>query len=328
MKFVDPKTHDPLETDQVGNLRPTNGSVTTVYRLDDGCYDFARHCLDSNELLHEREYYDKHYAGGDLEPLMSEAVVGEWSHWMTPWRRTLLSSLGDLSHKKILLLGNGETRREFYFAMAGADVVWTDLSLESVKQRKKQFEGSEIAAMRKGTIEFHAVEATHLPFPDDSFDIIYGAAFVHHLSATEQDTFFSEVQRCLRPNGICRFLDQAYSPMWRRLTEGVLLPLKKFSYWLNPRSPADVRADLQGGMRKEQFYDVMRKHGFREVLFEREWFFFRIVTRHYGKLVNFNPHAMAVATPLFKTVKWLDTALMDSAFMKNNGLMLIWGFTK
>jgi hypothetical protein len=72
----------------------------------------------------------------------------------------------------------------------------------------------------------------------------------------------------------------------------------------------------------------MTEHGFREMLFEREWFFFRIVTRHYGKLVNFNRHAMAVATPLFKAAKWLDTALMNSTFMKNNGLMLIWGFTK
>jgi ubiquinone/menaquinone biosynthesis C-methylase UbiE len=212
--------------------------------------------------------------------------------------------------------------------MAGADVVWTDLSLESVKRRKKQFESSEIAEKSRGTIEFHAVEATHLPFPDESFDIIYGAAFVHHLSLTEQDTFFREVRRCLRPNGICRFLDQAYSPMWRSLTDGVLLPLKRISYWLNPRSPADVRADREGGMRREQLYRVMRKHGFRELLFEREWFFFRIVTRHYGKLVNYNRHAMAVATPLFKAVKWLDASLMDSAFMKNNGLMLIWGFTK
>jgi hypothetical protein len=81
-------------------------------------------------------------------------------------------------------------------------------------------------------------------------------------------------------------------------------------------------------MQREQLYRVMTKHGFREMLFEREWFFFRIVTRHYGKFVSYNRHAMAVATPLFKAVKWLDASLMDSAFMKNNGLMLIWGFTK
>jgi len=326
--FIHPNTREKLDKDLAGNLVLKSGDDTIIFKNNDGCYDFASHCLDAIELHQEREYYDREYAQKELEALLPQDIKGEWSDWMTPWRATLLSSLGDLSQKKILLLGNGETTREFYFAMAGADVIWTDLSLESVKHRKKQFEKSRIAAMRCGSMEFHAVEASHLPFPDESFDIIYGAAFVHHLSMTELDMFFNEVHRCLKTNGLCRFIDQAYSPVWRNLSQTVLWPFKKFSYWTHPRSPADLRADREGGMRKENLYHLMMKHGFSEMLFEREWFCFRIVTRHYGMLVNYNRAAMILAKPLFKFVKWTDLCLMNSAFMQKNGLMLIWGFTK
>ena len=64
------------------------------------------------------------------------------------------------------------------------------------------------------------------------------------------------------------------------------------------------------------------------MLFKREWFFFRIVTRHYGKMFNYSSSAMRRARPLFRVMKWIDTLLARTSFMTCNGLMLVWGFKK
>lgn len=321
--FVHPYTKKVLEKDSMGNLFCIEGNRHDVFKCYDGCYDFS---LVDPKTGPERDYYDKEYSKKEPKALLPEDLKREWFDEMTPWRETLLRSLGDLSKKSILLVGNGETTREIYFAMAGANVIYTDLSLEAVKQRKKQVERSQFSRVGNGSIEFHAVDALHLPFPNDSFDIIYGAAFVHHLDDTNQ--FFEEVYRCLKINGICRFLDQAYSPVWRSLTQTVLRPLKMYSYWHNPRSPGDLRADVRGGYTKEDIRFLMKKHGFRDMLFKREWFFFRIVTRHYGKLFNYNRRAMVRAKPLFQFMKYIDTQLVNTEFMRKNSLALNWGFTK
>ena len=81
-------------------------------------------------------------------------------------------------------------------------------------------------------------------------------------------------------------------------------------------------------MRKEDLYRLMTEHGFSDMLFKREWFFFRIGTRHYGKYFNYDHAAMTLAKPLFKFVKWIDLCLVNAKFMRNNALMLIRGFTK
>ncbi len=75
-------------------------------------------------------------------------------------------------------------------------------------------------------------EAERLPFPDDSFDLIFGHAILHHLP--DLDAAFREFRRVLRPGGVLAFAGEpshhgdrlaawpkraamAVSPAWRRL---------------------------------------------------------------------------------------------------------------
>jgi SAM-dependent methyltransferase len=213
-----------------------------------------------------------------------------------------------------------------YFVYLGALVVYTDLSFETVKSVRDVFSRSDLNRPGTGAIEFHAVDAMHLPFPSCSFDIIYGSAFVHHLEDT--GPFFSEVHRCLRPNGFCRFFDQADSPLWDWLKRTVLRPAQLYSHWRYPRSPEDLNADSRGGFNKESLTRAMREHNFKELFFVRDWFLHAIVWRHFGKAVGWKTDAMRKAAILFRITKGFDNLFSGTTCMRQNRLMLIWGFTK
>jgi SAM-dependent methyltransferase len=81
-------------------------------------------------------------------------------------------------------------------------------------------------------VETAACEAAELPFDDDSFDLVFGHAVLHHLP--DLDAAFREFRRVLRPGGVIAFCGEpsrygdriatvpkrgarALSPMWRTL---------------------------------------------------------------------------------------------------------------
>jgi SAM-dependent methyltransferase len=82
------------------------------------------------------------------------------------------------------------------------------------------------------SVETAACEATELPFGDDSFDLVFGHAVLHHLP--DLDAAFREFRRVLRPGGVAAFCGEPsyygdrlaavpkrgawrLSPVWRAL---------------------------------------------------------------------------------------------------------------
>ena len=253
-------------------------------------------------------------------------VRRDWQNEWAPWSQILLTSLGELSGKRVLLLGNGSSCKELYFAQLGANVILTDLSIKAVMHMQREYQASELDRSGRGTVAFHAVDALHLPFPDKTFDIIYGAAFVHHLN--DMDAFLGEVYRCLKDGGICRFIDQADSPVWSALKCTILHPLRMYSHWRWPRSPEDQRNFLGGRFNRKALEAAQRHHQFSRLFFHKEWFFLRLSVRHYGLHVRWNHRAMERARLFFRMMKKLDQLLYRFRWMKRNALLLIWGFTK
>lgn len=314
--FVDPITKKILAKDANGDLFYNERK----YKCYAGVYDFIP---ESSEIGQEREYHEKMYKQDKSLVINEKEITNDWYSDIYPFYKTYLESMGELKNKKILCVGNGDKIKELYFLLQGAKVVITDLSLEAVKKIKKNYTNSSLYEEHKNDIEFHSVDALNMPFANSEFDIIYGASFVHHIQ-DNINQYFSEVYRCLKRGGICRFIDTAYSPTWE-LMKKISYPIKAYSYMKQPRSPEDVKAKP---FTKDWILSIKNLFGFREYLWQREWFFLAIFARHFGKLVNWNPKAIQKAKPLYLKLKLIDQKLSNTKWMQDNAINLIWGFNK
>jgi 2-polyprenyl-3-methyl-5-hydroxy-6-metoxy-1,4-benzoquinol methylase len=57
--------------------------------------------------------------------------------------------------------------------------------------------------------------ASHLPFNNDSFDLITGISLIEHLSKSEAIDFLKEVRRVLKPNGYIFIVTPNFASPWR-----------------------------------------------------------------------------------------------------------------
>jgi len=314
-RYLDPNTKIPLINDEKGNLCETASPQRIVCENLDGVYDFVAGQHDDKEKRH----YDNVYADSSRRTCSVEDLRRMWRN--EPGFEQLLESLGDIREKRILLLGNGTSLKELYFLSCGAECVYTDLSIEAVKHVKSIFDESELRHRGLDRIEFHAVDACRMPFTDESFDVIYGCAFVHHIG--DLDRFFSEVARCLKPGGICRFLDHAYSPLWQCLKNTVLKPVQLYTHRRHGISPVDKVVTERGGYTRKELSDLKQRHGFSEMLYLRVAFFEQLLQRGTLKLGG---RWLRRFKPL---VGGLDACLDKVAkLVQKHGIVLVWGFTK
>ena len=321
-KYVDPYTKHTLDKDAKGNLYCRQEKQDIAYVSYNGSYDFVR---SKNNCAKEKEHYNRKYKHSIPEKKLGlKDICEQWYDKSLPHNLILLNSLGDLSGKRILLLGNGTSSKELYFLHQGANIVYTDISIDAALFMKNLFSYSELRESGYVNIEFHAVDALHLPFPDASFDIIYGYAFVHHIE--DLDQLFSEVSRCLKQDGICRFFDDADSPIWQLMKNTLLRPLQLYSHRKTGISPADLRATQKGGYRKDEIIQLRQKFGFKKSIYKRVSFFNRLFNRGIMKLLGGNDYLIRKGTPI---VLCIDNYLAQkSSLMRRNLIYLVWGFDK
>jgi len=121
--------------------------------------------------------------------------------------------------KRVLEYGCGEGNYTPRLAEFGGAVTGIDLS-ETAMQH------AQAAARAAGLqVEFRAMDAEALEFPDQTFDVICGNAILHHL---DLDQSFAEVARTLKPDGVAIFMEPlGHNPLInlrRRMTPQLRTP--------------------------------------------------------------------------------------------------------
>lgn len=114
------------------------------------------------------------------------------------WVRPAFARLGDLSGKSVLDYGCGHGMAAVVLARAGARVTAFDLSPGYVAEARERCRANGVAA------ECVVADGEHLPFPDASFDAVWGNAVLHHLDLARAGR---ELRRVLRPGGVAVFCE-------------------------------------------------------------------------------------------------------------------------
>jgi SAM-dependent methyltransferase len=113
---------------------------------------------------------------------------------------------------RLLDLGCGAGRHAFEAARRGARVVALDMDRKELEQvtaiAAAMDEAGEIPD--GGSIQASSGDATAMPFPDASFDIVIAAEVMEHIPADQ--AAMSEVARVLRPGGIAAVTVPAWLP--------------------------------------------------------------------------------------------------------------------
>ncbi len=108
--------------------------------------------------------------------------------------------------ERILEIGACFSYASFKFAQIGCSVVALDISnylkVSSLYVEKAYFE--------RVFSDMH-----HMPFVDDSFDIVFGSAVLHHSKRLED--VFTEARRVLRPAGRFILINEAGRGVWERI---------------------------------------------------------------------------------------------------------------
>ena len=114
-----------------------------------------------------------------------------------PWMPEVMG-FNEFGGARLLEVGCGMGTDLLQFARAGASVTGIDLTPRSIQTSQQHF------AVYGAHGDFAISDAEHLPFADESFDVIYSNGVLHHTPDTAGAV--REVHRVLRPGGQARVM--------------------------------------------------------------------------------------------------------------------------
>jgi ubiquinone/menaquinone biosynthesis C-methylase UbiE len=144
-----------------------------------------------------REYWNSHPCGTqftDIEWGSKEFFdeVERFRYETQPFMERIVG-FKKFAGKTLLEVGCGLGTDLLEFAKGGALVTGVDLTPQSIELVKKRFAFANIP------VDARVSDAEHLPFDDNSFDVVYSFGVLHHTPNTQQS--IDEVFRVLKPGG-------------------------------------------------------------------------------------------------------------------------------
>jgi 2-polyprenyl-3-methyl-5-hydroxy-6-metoxy-1,4-benzoquinol methylase len=102
--------------------------------------------------------------------------------------------LGDVRGKTVLDFGCGTGENTMLVALRGAKVIGLDISEDLIQLAKERLKINEVEA----DVSFIACSTHEIDLPDESVDVVFGIAILHHL---ELPLVAKEVHRILKKGG-------------------------------------------------------------------------------------------------------------------------------
>lgn len=158
-----------------------------------------------------REHYDKVYAKVSIEGIARklnnlEAFLVDATTTDTSWVCMYANNFKEqLKGKRVLELGCGDCTNAAVMAALGAEVVANDISDRS---------GDIIntlnnSGLLRQPIQYIQGDFLEANLPAQSFDIVVGKAFIHHLDHATEEAFYQKMVQLLKPDGEARFVEPA-----------------------------------------------------------------------------------------------------------------------
>ncbi len=145
----------------------------------------------TDTLLRETRFHDLWAKDTDLNTI---DVIAPFESITALENRFIMKLLGDIAGKAVLDVGPGFGESSIYFAMKGALTTAVDISpqmIETALQNAQRY-GVKVTGV--------VCSAETLNLPKNSFDIVYAANVIHHI--TEREQFYKNVRDVLKPGGI------------------------------------------------------------------------------------------------------------------------------
>lgn len=165
--------------------------------MDKGYPDFIPYSSGAlREKMMQAEFHDDEERNEKFDEIVlrpynsTKAHADSWLYGLKYFKKTLISSLGiGLENTLILNCGCGGGFEAQYLAANGAQVVGFDISRLRVEAAATRF------ALNGNTGFFYRGDASLLPFPDNTFDIVLYHDALHHVPIEEIPQAFREAAR-------------------------------------------------------------------------------------------------------------------------------------
>jgi SAM-dependent methyltransferase len=161
-------------------------------------------------------------------------------------------------YRRALEIGAGTGYFSLNLLRAGVigEAVATDISPGMLERLRRSAEELELR------VETAACEASELPFADDSFDLVFGHAVLHHLPDLEGA--FREFARVLRPGGVVAFCGEPsyYGDRiasWPKRGANAVAPLWRALMGAGPRP---MNGNRNGGSEEDRLEQLVDVHAF------------------------------------------------------------------
>ena len=148
--------------------------------------------------------------------------------------------LGRVAGQRIVDFGCGSGANSVLLANRGAHVWGIDISEDLLRLAQRRLAVSG----RAGGATFIAGSAHDMPFPDNSIDVVFGIAILHHL---DLDLVSREVRRVLKPGGRAIFQEPVRnSPVIRFVRSLIPYRAPDISPYERPLTDGELRAIRRG----------------------------------------------------------------------------------